>query len=217
MVIHRKEKHSFLGKNLFYLRKSREKTLGEMAEMLSLSGKSSYKAYEEDRALPDIHKIMKLASFFDVSVTELIYQDIEKVNPHNKKEQPKLFEIIKVPVKAAAGYARSFGDDSYIDKLKTIKIPYQPFGIARAFDIDGDSMEPEIKSGATVVGIKISASEIRDKTSYIVVTAEGVQCKKVRVDNKAGIIYLISKNEAYTPKHISMESVIEMWEVWKIL
>lgn len=217
MVVSRKEKHSYIGKNLLFLRKQKGKTLEEMAQMLLLSGKSSYKAYEEDRALPDIHKLMKLASFFDIAVAELVYQDIENLKTKIKSEERRLFEIAKIPIAAAAGYARSFGDNNYIKKLKTIKIPFEPYGIARAFDIDGDSMEPEINNGATVIGIKIGNSEIRDNKSYIIVTTDGVQCKNVRIDKKSDIIYLISKNEKYAPKHVNKNDVIEMWEVWKTL
>lgn len=217
MVIHRKEKHSFLGKNLTHLRKLHNKTLEEMSTMLSLNSKSSYKAYEEDRALPDIHKIMKLASFFDVAVADLVYVDLEKTNSTTRKQDSNTYMIEKVPIKAAAGYSRGYGDDTYIRKLKTISIPFRPYGIARAFEIDGDSMEPEIFSGSTVIGIKVSASEIRSQKSYIVVTTEGVQCKSVLIDKVSEVVYLISKNQRYPPKHIPMKDVKEMWEVWKIL
>jgi transcriptional regulator with XRE-family HTH domain len=217
MVISRKEKESYLAKNLLLLRKKRGLTLEEMADLLSLSSKSSYKAYEEDRALPDIHKLMKLASFFDIAVADLVYQDIDNLKSKIKSEERRLFEVKKIPISAAAGYARSFGDNSYIEKLETIKIPYEPYGIARAFDIDGDSMEPEIPDGTTVIGIKISSSELRDKKSYIIITTDGIQCKKIRVDEASDFIYLISKNEMYPPKHVRKEDVIEIWEVWKTL
>ena len=216
MVSSRKVKESYLAKNLLLLRKQKEKTLEDMAILLELSGKSSYKAYEEGRALPDIHKIMRLASFFDVGVAELIYQDLE-----NQKGDPiemrRMYEVPKIPAAAAAGYARSFGDNDYIRRLETIKIPFEPYGIARAFDIAGDSMEPEISNGATVIGIKINNTEIKDSKSYIIVTNDGVQCKHVRIDNDTDIIYLISANTKYHPRHISKDDVIEMWEVWKTL
>ena len=214
MVISRKEKESHLAKNLLLLRKQRSMTLEEMAELLSLSSKSSYKAYEEGRALPDIFKIMKLASFFDVAVADLVYQDLENLKNKSKSEERKLFEVAKIPVAAAAGYARSFGDNNYIKEFETIKIPYEPYGIARAFDITGDSMEPEINNGATIIGIKISSPEIRDNKSYIIVTNDGVQCKNIRVDEASEFIYLISKNEKYPPKHVKKEEVLEIWEVW---
>jgi phage repressor protein C with HTH and peptisase S24 domain len=217
MVISRKEKESYLAKNLLLLRKLKGKTLEEMAEILSLRGKSSYKAYEEGRALPDIHKLMKLASFFDVAVADLVYQDLVNLKNKNKSEERRLFEVAKIPVSAAAGYARSFGDNNYIKELETIKIPYEPYGIARAFDINGDSMEPEINNGSTIIGIKISSSEIKDNKSYVIVTTDGVQCKKIRVDEASDFIYLISKNEKYPPKHVKKDDVLEIWEVWKTL
>jgi len=204
-------------KNLLLLRKLKGKTLEEMAEILSLRGKSSYKAYEEGRALPDIHKLMKLASFFDVAVADLVYQDLGNLKNKNKSEERRLFEVAKIPVSVAAGYARSFGDNNYIKELETIKIPYEPYGIARAFDINGDSMEPEINNGTTIIGIKIGNSEIKDNKSYIIVTTDGVQCKKIRVDEASDFIYLISKNEKYPPKHVRKDDVLEIWEVWKTL
>ena len=218
MIASRKEKLSYLPKNLLYLREQAGKTLEEMARFLSLSGKSSYKAYESGIALPNIHKLMKLASFFDVPVADLLYKDIENSRRRVTIEPRRLFEIPKVPLAASAGYAMGFGDDTYIKKLKTIKIPYEPYGIARAFDIDGDSMEPEIKNGATVVGIKVrSATEIKDNKQYVVVSEDGVQCKNIRVEKGSEFIYLISKNEKYLPKHMRKDAVLEVWEVWKII
>lgn len=215
MVIPRKEKHSYIGQNLIFLRKREGKTLEEMAELLLLKGKSSYKAYEEDRALPDIHKLMKLASFFDVSLENLVYKDIATLRAE-KHTSETFYEVEKIPVKIAAGYAKSFGDPEFIDKLKRIKIPYKPYGIARAFEIDGDSMEPDLKNGCTVIGIKISSGEIKDNRSYVVVTTNGAQCKSIRV-GMDDTIYLISKNERYAPMHISKSEVLEIWEVWKII
>lgn len=215
MVISRKEKESYIAKNLLWLRKQKGLTLDDMAGMLSLNSKSSYKAYEDGRALPDIYKIMKLASFFDVAIADIVYQDIESLSFLGVSEERKLFLVSKIPVDAAAGYARCFGDEKYINELEKIKIPYEPYGIARAFDITGDSMEPEIMDGSTVIGIKINSSEIKDNKSYVIVSTEGVQCKKIRVDETSNIIYLISKNEKYSPKHMSLDEIKEIWEVWK--
>lgn len=212
MVVSRKHKESFIAQNLLFLRKREEKTLEEMSDFLSLKSKSSYKAYEEGKAVPDIFKLMKLATFFDVSLENMVYKDISTLKPE-KATTEILYEVEKIPVKAAAGYARSFGDNEYIDKLKTIKIPYKPYGIARAFEIDGDSMEPEIKNKTTVIGIKINARELKDRGIYIIVTDDGIQCKEIR---KSGdTIYLISKNENHPMKHIESGEVRELWEVWK--
>ncbi|MBL0072104.1 MAG: helix-turn-helix transcriptional regulator [Bacteroidetes bacterium] len=88
-----------------------------MAELLSLAGKSSYKAYEEGRALPDIHKLMRLATFFDVGVVDLVYQDLESFKTKNSIEKTRQFKIVKIPV-AAAGYSKGFEDADYIKNSK---------------------------------------------------------------------------------------------------
>lgn len=188
-----------------------------MSEMLSLSSKSSYKAYEEERALPDIHKLMKLAQFFDVGISELVYQDIEHLQRQEKAPIVKLYSIPKIPVAASAGYAKSFGDQNYIRTLNTISIPFEPPGNARAFDISGDSMEPEIQNGSTVIGVKLSRDEIRNNKPYIIVTSEGVQCKQIWADETSELLYLISINKKYAPKHVRKSEVMEVWNVWKVL
>lgn len=217
MALSRKDKESYVGKNLLFLRKQKGKTLEEMAELLSLSGKSSYKSYEDGRSLPDIHKLLKLAAFYDVGVAEIVYQDLENTIGSVHAEERRLYEVSKIPVAAAAGYAQSYGDIGYIRSLNSIKIPFEPYGIARAFDISGDSMEPEINNGSTVIGIKVGPTEIKDSKSYIIVTNDGVQCKHVRIDESREILYLISTNTRYSIKHIRLKEVSEMWEVWKIL
>lgn len=217
MVVFRKDKQSFVAKNLTFLRQKKKKTLKEMADLLTLKSKSSYKAYEEGRALPDIHKIMKLASYFDVSVEELIYKDIENTKKKKQSSNKIYYEIEKVPVAATAGYARSFGDSQFLQSLPKEKIPFKPYGIARVFDISGDSMEPEISNGCSVIGIKIGRSELKDNRAYIVVTSEGVQCKYLRFESKSDFIYLISENAKYPPRHLNKSDIKELWEVWKIL
>jgi len=217
MVKSRKDKESFLGRNLLYLRKQKGRTMEEMANFLELSSKSSYKAYEEERALPDIHKVMQLASFFDVAVADLVYQDLANPIGQKNTQLQRTFEVAIVPVAAAAGYARGFGDNDYVMNLETIKIPFEPYGITRAFEIDGDSMEPEIQNGSTVIGVRVTNATIRDNKSYIVITHDGLQCKHVRIDEEGDFIYLISRNVKYPPKHIKKDEVKEMWEVWKTL
>lgn len=217
MVVSRKEKESFLGRNLFYLRKQKGQTLEEMADLLELNSKSSYKAYEEERALPDIHKVMRLASYFDIAVADLMYQDLARTKNDAVQQERRMYEIPKIPIAAAAGYARSFGEHDFVMSLDTIKIPFEPYGVARAFEIEGDSMEPEIEDGSMVIGIRVSNSTMRDNKSYVVVTTDGVQCKRIRVEERDDVIYLLSANTKYPPKHIDKEKVIEVWEVWKIM
>ncbi|MBL7910012.1 MAG: LexA family transcriptional regulator [Bacteroidia bacterium] len=182
-----------------------------MSKALDLQGRTSYHAYEQGKVIPDIFKILKLASFFDVSVEDLVTKDIASLP--KLKSALTLYEIEKIPIKARAGYIAGYGDSEWIAKLPTVNIPYKPFGIARAFEIDGDSMEPDIEDGSLVIGIKANALDFIDRRTYVVVTKNGIQCKEVRVDDNT--VYLISKNIKYSPKHIEKDEVLELWEVWR--
>lgn len=61
-----------LAKNLKELRKEKGLTLEFMSKKIGLSGKSSYQAYENGRAEPQIKTLIKLAKFFKVTLDELI-------------------------------------------------------------------------------------------------------------------------------------------------
>jgi phage repressor protein C with HTH and peptisase S24 domain len=215
MVVPRKEKPSYLAGNLKLLRNSAGNTMEEMAEFLALKGKSSYNAYEEGRALPDIHKLMKLASYFEVSLEDLVYRDLSAPKNSKNIETTPLYEVELVPVSARAGYSAGFGDSTYLKKLKRIQIPYKPYGIARVFEIKGDSMEPEIEDRSKVLAIKIGTGEIKNNHTYIIITENGLLCKDIRLSEDKTTAYLFSKNEKYPPKHIQSSDILELWEVWK--
>ncbi len=158
---------------------------------------------------------MRLASYFNVSLEDLVYKDISASKNLKISEPVKSYEVQKVSVAAAAGYSKGFGDKEWVNNLERIKIPYKPYGIARAFEINGDSMEPDIKNNSTVIGIKIGKNEIRDNRTYIVVVKDGLLCKNIRFNGEGSTVYLISKNEKYSPKHINNDEILELWEVWK--
>ena len=219
MVAPRKEKNqlTFLPKNLKFLRKKKDATLLELSKELLLKGKTSYLAYEEGRAVPDIFKLSKLATYFDVSLEELIYKDLTLVvDTPSVLNNENQYELEIVPFAAAAGYAKGFGDTD-VKELEKIKIPIKPpHGISRVFEINGDSMEPIIPNGSKVIAIRISVAEIRRSKQYIIVTYDGRQCKSNELSEDQKITYLISENKEHKMKHINTEDIKELWEVWKI-
>lgn len=214
-MVLKSHKPSFIPQNLKLLRKSTGDSLEAIADLLGLKSKNSYKAYEEGKALPDIHKLMKLASYYDVSLEDLVYQDLSSFEL-NSSVSDFQYEIYKVPSLIAAGYATDCADPVFLHQLETIKIPFKPFGITRAFEINGDSMEPEIMDGSIVCGVRINRGEWKDKTNYIVVTQDGYRCKQIRIDENKKI-YLVSINEEYPPNIIEPNEIIELWEVWQTI
>lgn len=198
---------NFIKSNIRHLRDSKDKTLEEMAQYLGLSGKSAYRAYEQGDAVPAIHILLKLASYFDVSLDELVRVDLTK---GATIIDIKVAEVSVVPVKARAGYLTGFEDTSYLDGLKKISIPYKPYGIARAFEIEGDSMEPQVSNGSYVVGVKVNRNEFQSGKDYVVVTSDGEVMYKTVMQN-GGNLNLISRNIKYKIQEIKSESIVEMW------
>ena len=206
------KKVNYIKSNLSHLRKEKGKTLDDMSDSLGLSGKSSYRAYENGDAVPGIHILMKLASIYDVSIDELVRFDLSKKEKTNviRIDEP---EVPIVPIKARAGYISGFQDDKFIERLKTIKIPYKPYGITRAFEIEGDSMEPEISEGEYVIGIKVDQNEFQSGKNHIVITSEGDVVYKMVIENE-NTLTLISRNPKYPVKELAKEEIKEMWKYY---
>lgn len=205
------KKSNFIKSNLSYLRSKEGKTLDEMSEYLGLSGKSSYRAYENGDAVPGVHILMKLASFYNISLDELVRIDLTKEQKTTSDDFG--VEIPIVPIKARAGYVNGFYDENFIDGLKTIKIPYRPYGIVRAFQIEGDSMEPEVSEGEYVIGIKVDQNEFQSGKNHIVMTSEGDIVYKMVIENEKTVT-LISRNPKYPAKEIDKEEIKEIWKYY---
>lgn len=204
------KRSNFIAHNLRYLRSNKGSTLEDVRRYLGLSGKSSYRAYEQGDAVPSIHILMKLASYFDVSLDELVRVNLLKESTNATDKKLVVPEVPVVGVKARAGYISGFHDDTFIDNLETIKIPYKPYGVARAFQIDGDSMEPEVSDGSYVVGIKVDRNGIQSGKNYIIITGDGdVVYKMVMISGDK--LNLISRNPKYPPIVLEGKNVKEMW------
>jgi transcriptional regulator with XRE-family HTH domain len=202
---------NYIKSNLKFLRESHGKTLEQMSQELGLSGKSAYRAYEQGEAVPAIHILLKLASFFDVSLDELVRVDLTQTQKSDIAIRSVEPQVAVVPIKARAGYVSGFEDGAFFDGLRKITIPFKPYGIARAFEIEGDSMLPDVTNGSYVVGIKINPNDFQQGKNYVVVTTEGdVLYKTVwKIDDK---LELVSSNNKYRVQKIEPESVREMWK-----
>lgn len=215
MVAQRKNTPSYISKNLRHLRTQKGFTLEQLADAVGLQDRTSYYAYESGKAVPDVFKLLKLASLFDTSLEDIVNKDLTL---EALTADALVYTIEKVPISARAGYGAGYGDPEWLITLPKINIPYKPYGITRAFDIEGDSMEPEIKNGSTVIAIKSDSSDLRDNRTYIIVTKDGgLFCKDIRLSENDSCIYLMSKNNKYPPKHIEKSDVMELWEVWKTI
>ncbi len=214
---------TYIPNNIKYLRKKYKYTQETFAEALGIN-RPSVGAYEEGRADPRLQTLSKMAELFNVSVDELIKEDltVEGRVPENKVkvlavtvDNAEEEYIDLVPVKAAAGYTSGYADPEYLTELPRFHLPVLPRGgTYRAFEITGDSMLP-IVSGSIIVGKYIEKlSDIKNGSTYVLVTqSEGVVYKRVfNYLEEKGKLFLVSDNRSYSAYELDPVDVIEIWE-----
>jgi SOS-response transcriptional repressor LexA len=125
--------------------------------------------------------------------------------------------ILLVNQKAAAGYPHNIQDVDWYDSLPAFSIPLPEYRNAtyRGFQVEGDSMLPNIRPNEWVLGKAVpSITEASDSRIYIVVLHDSVLVKKLqKIPNTPDRVRLISLNSEYLPIDVDVNDVQELWMV----
>lgn len=125
--------------------------------------------------------------------------------------------IVLVNQKAAAGYPHNIQDVEWYQSLPRFNIPLPQYRNAsyRGFQVEGDSMLPNIRPKEWVLGRAVpNISEATDSKIYIVVLKDSVLVKKLqKIPNNPNSIRLISLNSEYPPINVKVKDVQELWMV----
>ncbi|MFY7670824.1 XRE family transcriptional regulator [Tenacibaculum sp. MEBiC06402] len=215
-----------IAKNIRHLRKLKKLTQEQFAEDLMIT-RSRVSSYEEGRSEPPIETLINFSTYFNLPIDILVKNDLTYATDTSFIEignQRVLFPIMVdstddnmievIPTEASAGYLLGYDDPEYIEQLQKIKLPFLPTGKHRAFPIKGDSMHP-MKDGSYVVASFIEdANDVKDGTSYIIVTKNDGMTYK-RVYNKLSednSLLLVPDNKDYEPYRIHISEIVELWE-----
>jgi len=222
---------NFLPDNLKYLRQQAQMTQQDLAEKLGLK-RSHIGAYEEGRATPKIPGLLEMASFFGLSLDQLIQTDLSKEVAANipsagglkvlsvivDRENEELIPII--PVKASAGYLNGFADPEYMGQLPAFNMPVpelSPGKTYRVFQLKGDSMLPVQPGSYVFCEFVNSLSEIKDGQTYVLITKEeGLVYKRVYWQGENQFL-LKSDNAEYEAYKVDGDSVLEIWKAAGVL
>lgn len=215
-----------IANNLKYLRKKKGLTQQQFADALEIK-RASVGAYEEGRAEPRYELLDKIASFYDMTIDELVKDEINdqwKPAPKSSASNVRVLSITVdaedrenielVPVKASAGYLNGYADPEYVAELPKFHLPMFNQGTYRAFEIQGDSMLP-LPSGSVIIAEYVDDwSAIKQGQTYVVISQnEGVVYKRAGQKFKEGKgLQLISDNKIYDPYWIPAEDVLEVWK-----
>jgi SOS-response transcriptional repressor LexA len=125
--------------------------------------------------------------------------------------------ILLVNQKAAAGYPHNIQDLGWYETLPAFNIPLPQYRNAtyRGFQVEGDSMLPNIRPNEWVLGKAVpSISEASDSKIYIVVLHDSVLVKKLqKIPNAPNKVRLISLNPEYIPIDVEVKNIQELWLV----
>lgn len=124
--------------------------------------------------------------------------------------------MVLVNAKAAAGYPQNIVDTSWYKQLPAFDLPIPEFRNAtyRGFQVEGDSMLPNLRPGDWVMARAIEhIDHVSPNKMYVVVLQDAVMVKKIERPPNSNNITLISLNENYPPYLIKPFQIQEIWEV----
>lgn len=135
---------------------------------------------------------------------------VDAMDPDTQRE-----EILVVPVRAQAHFLRSGKDTETLRAYDTLRLPGFDGKTYRAFEVDGDSMEPAIGRGDYLICEFLEHWDlIKPGHVYLIETADEFICQRLRgplPDGKP--VELLSDNPFYEPYLIPYERVVEIWQV----
>jgi SOS-response transcriptional repressor LexA len=170
--------------------------------------------------------VMELLQQFNINPLWLYGKSFTQfVDIHGGNVSPKVVSIdaeekdtiLLVNQKAAAGYPHNIQDVSWYETLPAFNIPLPQYRNAtyRGFQVEGDSMLPNIRPNEWVLGKAVSSiSEASDSKIYIVVLHDSVLVKKLqKIANAPDKVRLISLNTEYLPLDVMVKNIQELWLV----
>ncbi|MDT0555898.1 XRE family transcriptional regulator [Patiriisocius hiemis] len=170
--------------------------------------------------------VMELLRLFNVNPLWLFGKSFTQyVNINGGDVSPKVITldleeretIALVNQKAAAGYPHNIQDLDWYESLPAFNIPLPQYRNAtyRGFQVEGDSMLPNIRPNEWVLGKAVSSiTEATDSKIYIVVLKDSVLVKKLqKVSSNPEKVRLISLNPEYLPIDVDIKDVQELWMV----
>jgi len=124
--------------------------------------------------------------------------------------------MVLVNAKAAAGYPQNIQDTSWYQQLPAFDLPIPEFRNAtyRGFQVEGDSMLPNLKPGEWILAKAVEdLKDTNPNKIYVVVLQDSVMVKKIEKSPNTDQIILISLNEIYPPYTIEPYQIQELWQV----
>lgn len=209
------------------LRKEKNLSQKELSSLIKIDS-SQYGKIERGVLKPTLEQLIELSSVFGVSIDYLLLGK-EQNTPKETNIEAKVPQVITidsndndnvvmVPVKAQAGYLNGYGDQKFISKLPTYRLPNVSNGVFRMFQVKGHSMIPTLHQNSYVVGqfVENWITDIKDNRIYVIISEEdGVVVKRClnRIEKYGNLFAKSDNRKEYPSYNIEKDSIKEVWEV----
>lgn len=210
-------------KRFIEIRRELGHTQAEFAKLLGIS--STTADIERGRTKLSGRVVVELFKQFKINPLWLFGESEHKnLATSNTSVIPKVVTVdsadqenmVLVNAKAAAGYPQNIQDVSWYKELPAFDLPLPEFRNAtyRGFQVEGDSMLPNLKQGEWVLAKAIdNIDEVNPNKMYVVVLEDAVLVKKVIKKPNSNNVTLVSLNETYPPYEIKPFQIQEIWQV----
>lgn len=198
-------------------------TQAEFAHLLSIN--KSTADIERGRTKLSGKVVAELLRLFGINPLWLFGQSGQKYLQVTKGDvSPKVVSInsaeseniLLVNVKAAAGYPHNVQDVEWYQQLPAFDIPLPEYrnSTYRGFQVEGDSMLPNLRPGEWVMGKAVpTVEEVNNNKIYVVILYDSVLVKKLQKLPDPTKLLLVSLNEEYVPLEVDINEIQELWQV----
>lgn len=205
------------------IREENNYTQAEFANLLGINNSTA--DIERGRTKLSGKVVAELLRIFGINPLWIFGQSVQKFLKVTKGDvSPKVVSInsgqneniVLVNVKAAAGYPHNVQDVDWYQKLPAFDIPLPEYRNAtyRGFQVEGDSMLPNLRPDEWVLGKAVSTiEEINYNKIYVIVLQDSVLVKTIQKLPDASKILLVSLNKDYIPIEIEINQIQELWQV----
>ena len=209
-------------KRFIEIRRSLGYTQAEFAALLGVSTTTA--DIERGRTKLSGKVVSELLKQFKINPLWLFGESEQKyLESSNTSVIPKVVTVdssenenmVLVNAKAAAGYPQNIQDTTWYRQLPAFDLPIPEFRNAtyRGFQVEGDSMLPNLKPGEWVLAKAVEdVKDVNPNKIYVVVLQDSVMVKKIERPPNTNQLILISLNETYPPYLIEPYQIQELWQ-----
>lgn len=195
-----KAANPYFGKILKQLRTDKGLTQSDIGKIVN-KGDSTVRMWELRNSEPDYDTIVILANYFNVSVDYLLGRETKSPSEERKSGG----KWIPVYGRIAAGIPIEAIED--IIDYEELPEEMLKHGEYIALQVKGDSMEPRISEGDTVI-IRLQDTIESGEVAAVYVNGNDVTLKRVRKEDNG--IWLIGNNPSFTPIFYSQKQCVDL-------